>query len=468
MAHKHILLKLNDGINDKTPAVVKEVEILQTVLKDWGELDIDGKFGNKTDEAVKDFQGKKSLEVDGIVGKKTWAALLNVNPSEVEIISRQSQNESKVKSIILAFWLMFLSILSALALGGNTSRLFQIISETVEQNIPIQNSRTIPKMCKPDSSVEKQDLSGCTYDQSFSESPSLYLREYFSEKYSGKFYEEVPPIASVLDLLQVNISWRDLEKINEFKEEPKKIKQKEDNKPDDKPNDYKKQDFDILFEIIEAKLIALTTSNSENVNSLTISNEILPAKFRFSPSDKFEKKEIPLPPEAKNWVIQEIATKNRLKFIDTCMLLIILGAFGSIIFLISQHMKNEDKIEIKSYIFRPIFGILLAIATFVISISINGLTSTGKIEDLRTETILFLAFAAGLLSDKTYEMITKRTGNQLDNSNGQKTETENTEQTVSKLNSSNAQNTETESDKTGIKNNKSTSSHSSNNGAVTD
>jgi peptidoglycan hydrolase-like protein with peptidoglycan-binding domain len=61
MAHKHILLKINDGINDETPAVVKEVEILQTVLKDWSELDkqdIDGKFGNKTDKAVKDFQGK--------------------------------------------------------------------------------------------------------------------------------------------------------------------------------------------------------------------------------------------------------------------------------------------------------------------------------------------------------------------------------------------------------------------------
>jgi hypothetical protein len=91
MAHKHILLKLNDGINDKTPAVVKEVTTLQTVLKDWGELgakDIDGQFGNKTDKAVKDFQGKKSLTPDGIVGKNTWAALLKVNPSEVEIISR--------------------------------------------------------------------------------------------------------------------------------------------------------------------------------------------------------------------------------------------------------------------------------------------------------------------------------------------------------------------------------------------
>jgi hypothetical protein len=93
MAHKHILLKLNDGINDKAPAVVAEVKILQTVLKDWGELhanEIDGQFGGKTDKAVKDFQGKKSLKSDGVVGQNTWAALLKVSSSEVEIISRPS------------------------------------------------------------------------------------------------------------------------------------------------------------------------------------------------------------------------------------------------------------------------------------------------------------------------------------------------------------------------------------------
>jgi len=95
MVHKHISLKLNDGINDKTPEVVKEVKTLQTVLKDWSELDakdIDGQFGNKTDKAVKDFQGKKSLTPDGVVGKNTWAALLKVNPSEVEIIPRPSNS----------------------------------------------------------------------------------------------------------------------------------------------------------------------------------------------------------------------------------------------------------------------------------------------------------------------------------------------------------------------------------------
>lgn len=92
MAYKHILLKLDDGITDTTPEVVEEVKRLQQLLKDWGTLSadeaIDGKFGPKTQQAVKLFQEKRSLSQDGIVGQKTWAALLKVSPSEVEIIPR--------------------------------------------------------------------------------------------------------------------------------------------------------------------------------------------------------------------------------------------------------------------------------------------------------------------------------------------------------------------------------------------
>ena len=42
-------------------------------------LDIDGIFGDCTDQAVRGFQKAKGLEVDGIVGPDTWKALTGGN-----------------------------------------------------------------------------------------------------------------------------------------------------------------------------------------------------------------------------------------------------------------------------------------------------------------------------------------------------------------------------------------------------
>lgn len=53
------------------------VEQVQTALKRAG-IDpgpVDGRAGRKTKEAIKEFQRRKNLKADGIVGKKTWALL---------------------------------------------------------------------------------------------------------------------------------------------------------------------------------------------------------------------------------------------------------------------------------------------------------------------------------------------------------------------------------------------------------
>lgn len=54
----------------------RAVRELQQALVDAGyDIDVDGDFGSGTDEAVRDFQSNNGLDVDGVVGPNTWAAL---------------------------------------------------------------------------------------------------------------------------------------------------------------------------------------------------------------------------------------------------------------------------------------------------------------------------------------------------------------------------------------------------------
>lgn len=70
----------------KTPETIRKgskninVGFLQLFLNTYevNRLKIDCDFGGKTEEAVKNFQLNKGLEVDGIVGVKTWSKIYSI------------------------------------------------------------------------------------------------------------------------------------------------------------------------------------------------------------------------------------------------------------------------------------------------------------------------------------------------------------------------------------------------------
>ncbi len=88
-----------------------EVTEIQTKLKRWGyyDGDIDGIYGSQTQEAVRKFQEKNGLTVDGIAGSETLAAMgitssssssssSTSNSSDVNLLARLIYGEARGES----------------------------------------------------------------------------------------------------------------------------------------------------------------------------------------------------------------------------------------------------------------------------------------------------------------------------------------------------------------------------------
>lgn len=81
-----VLIVLSAGVGDLISAqrrtlywgsTGQDVKDVQYKLRQWGYYDglIDGFFGASTSRAVREFQAKNGLAVDGLVGTQTWQAL---------------------------------------------------------------------------------------------------------------------------------------------------------------------------------------------------------------------------------------------------------------------------------------------------------------------------------------------------------------------------------------------------------
>ena len=85
----------------------EEVKAIQKKLKAWGYYngDVDGIYGSKTYNAVKKFQKKNNLKIDGIAGENTLKALgisgsknnsqNNSNNSDMNLLSRLVYGEAR-------------------------------------------------------------------------------------------------------------------------------------------------------------------------------------------------------------------------------------------------------------------------------------------------------------------------------------------------------------------------------------
>lgn len=86
----------------KKGAKGRAVEILQDLLNHVGyNLVVDGDFGGGSDRAVRDFQQKQGLVVDGIVFTKTWTKLFELTPRL--LINRMRLSEKDYIDFALAF-----------------------------------------------------------------------------------------------------------------------------------------------------------------------------------------------------------------------------------------------------------------------------------------------------------------------------------------------------------------------------
>jgi hypothetical protein len=72
-ATSHGTTYLSTALEDQVRSDVKVAQ--RDLNKDGATLEVDGKYGKKTEAAVKKFQTKHHLQSDGVVGPQTWAAL---------------------------------------------------------------------------------------------------------------------------------------------------------------------------------------------------------------------------------------------------------------------------------------------------------------------------------------------------------------------------------------------------------
>ena len=79
---------------------IRAVILCQAMLKEAGyRLGVDGKFGSGTEQVVKDYQLRKGLVSDGVVGAKTWTTLFSQFPDLLKRMTSKFLGEEDIVNL---------------------------------------------------------------------------------------------------------------------------------------------------------------------------------------------------------------------------------------------------------------------------------------------------------------------------------------------------------------------------------
>lgn len=176
------------------------------------------------------------------------------------------------------------------------------------------------------------------------------------------------------------------------------------------------------FSKVAERLRSYARDDATDPKSVVIDDTVLSPDFQQQLQHlKRAPLQVKLPPEVQDWMLKE---KARIKkesqarsLIGTFILLSVLGAFGSLIFLIRDYISEDTERKLSAYIFRPILGIFLAVAVFIVDVLTHSVISSASILDIRYEPLYILALAAGLLSERVYDAVRNRANRALEEYN---------------------------------------------------
>jgi len=300
-------------------------------------------------------------------------------------MSKQAAFSRLLRGFILIVWII---VLSLLAYGSISKHLANLI---------LRESR--PEILNRDKKKPELDNNYPTGDQ--------VLSEFRMNN------PEVPPIDALLDSI-FPPTWVEAKKLEED------CMYEEDCMCIEGQRESITRFYENLFLKITRRLWSIARDESVDPKIERIEKSMFPIEFQKLIEENPEK-DFKLPLEIQNWVVRERKRFKKKSLVNTFLILSVLGAFGALIFLIRDYLSSSEKTKMSDYIFRPILGIFLAMAIFIVDVFAHSIISTSNIVQIRYEPLYVLALAAGLLSEKVYNVIQRRAGAAIEQYEGDRT-----------------------------------------------